>query len=212
MADHLNTIAEKLVAGAVADVAKLVKEALERDLGAGQIMNDGLLAGMDVVGQRFRDGDMFIPEVLRSAEAMKAGMEIVRPQLIAAGVEGKGKLVIGTVQGDMHEIGQTLVGMMFESAGFSVVRLGIDTKPGDFLAAVEEHQPDLLGMSSLLTTTMPRMAETIQTLREAGVRDQVKVIVGGAPVSAEFAEEIGSDGYGANAISAVELGKRLLGQ
>lgn len=206
------SIAEKLVAGNVDDVSRLIREALERDVDAESLMNEALLAGMEVVGQRFKDGDMFIPEVLRSAKAMSAGMELLRPQLTASGVSGAGTLVIGTVQGDLHEIGQNLVGMMFESGGFDVVRLGVDTKPADFVAAVKEHEPDLVGMSSLLTTTMPRMAETIKALREASLRDKVKVIVGGAPVTSEFADEIGADGYGANAISAVELGKSLLGR
>jgi 5-methyltetrahydrofolate--homocysteine methyltransferase len=206
------SIAEKLVAGSVDDVSRLIREALEREVDAEILMNEALLAGMDLVGQRFKDGEMFIPEVLRSAKAMSAGMELLRPRLTESGVSGAGTLVIGTVQGDLHEIGQNLVGMMFESGGFDVVRLGVDTKPADFVAAVKEHRPDIVGMSSLLTTTMPRMAETIKALQEANLRDGVKVIVGGAPVTCDFADEIGADGYGANAISAVELGKSLLGR
>jgi len=141
---------------------------------------------------------------------MTAGMELLRPRLTGGDARAERTLVIGTVQGDIHEIGQNLVGMMFESAGFKVVRLGVDIKPQAFVAAVTEHDADLVGMSSLLTTTMPRMVETIEALEKAGLRGKVKVLVGGAPVSREYAAEIGADGYGANAISGVELGRKLL--
>jgi len=211
MEQRCAVISSRLVAGAVDEVARLVGEAMEAGLPAREILDDGLLHGMAHVGDLFRDGDMFIPEVLRSAKAMHAGMDLLRPVLTESGVERAGKLVIGTVQGDRHEIGQNLVGMMFESAGFEVVRLGVDVTPAAFVAAVEEHEPELLGMSSLLTTTMPYMARTIRALDEAGLRDRVKVLVGGAPVSGEFADAFGADAYGANAMSAVAKAKALLG-
>jgi 5-methyltetrahydrofolate--homocysteine methyltransferase len=210
MAADLNKIADKLVAGAINDVAELTQQALDAGSTTDAIMQQGLMAGMSVVGERFKNAEMFVPEVLRSAKAMSAGMEILRPHLSATEVKSSRKLVIGTVQGDLHEIGQKLVGMLFEGAGFQVINVGVDVKPEQFVAAVNEHKPDLVGMSSLLTTTMPKMAETITALKEAGVRDQIKVMVGGAPVTAEFAEEIGADGYASNAVAAVDQGKALL--
>jgi methylmalonyl-CoA mutase cobalamin-binding domain/chain len=154
---------------------------------------------------------MFIPEVLRSAKAMSAGMEHLRPVLAEGDTKRAGTLVIGTVEGDLHDIGKNLVGMMFEGAGFKVVNIGIDLKPEVFVEAVKEHKPELLGMSALLTTTMPKMGETINALKEAGVRDQVKIMVGGAPVTEEYAKEIGADLYGANAASSVDKAKAELG-
>jgi 5-methyltetrahydrofolate--homocysteine methyltransferase len=152
----------------------------------------------------------YIPEVLRSAKAMSKGTELLRPLLSETQAAGVGKLVIGTVKGDLHDIGKNLVAMMFEGAGFQVVNLGIDLEAQVFVDAVKEHHPDILGLSALLTTTMPRMAEAIRALKEAGIRDQVKIIVGGAPVTAEYAEKIGADAYGPNAAMAVERGKALL--
>jgi 5-methyltetrahydrofolate--homocysteine methyltransferase len=211
MSGPLDGIAEKLVAGAIDEVTRLVTEALEGGIGAQQIMDDGLVAGMSIVGERFKEGEMFLPEVLRSAKAMTGGIDVLRPHLEESGVSTLGTLVIGTVQGDLHEIGKNLVGIMFAGAGFKVVNLGVDTKPQDFVAAVKEHDANIVGMSSLLTTTMPRMAETIRALEEAGLRERVKVMIGGAPVTADFAEEIGADGYGPNAMIAVERGRALLG-
>ncbi len=212
MAEDLGKVAESLIAGKVEEVAQMVKDALDSGMDADEVLNKGLIAGMDVVGQRFKVGDMFIPEVLRSAKAMSAGMEHLRPALAASGSQQKSStLVIGTVEGDLHDIGKNLVGMMFEGAGFKVVNIGIDLKPEVFVEAVKEHKPDLLGMSALLTTTMPKMGETINALKEAGVRDQVKIIVGGAPVTEEYAKEIGADLYGANAASSVDKGRAALG-
>ena len=209
MAD-LGKIAESLIAGKIDDVSNQVKEAIDGGTPAQETLEKGLLAGMNVVGQRFKSGEMFIPEVLRSAKAMHAGMEILRPLLSDAENKGAGTLVLGTVEGDLHDIGKNLVGMMFEGAGFKVINLGIDLKPQVFVDAVKEHKPDLLGMSALLTTTMPKMGETINALKEAGLRDTVKILVGGAPVTAEFAEEIGADAYAANAASSVDKARAVL--
>ena len=209
MAD-LGKIAESLIAGKIDDVSNQVKEAIDGGTPAQETLEKGLLAGMNVVGQRFKSGEMFIPEVLRSAKAMHAGMEILRPLLSEAETKGAGTLVLGTVEGDLHDIGKNLVGMMFEGAGFKVINLGIDLKPQVFVDAVKEHKPDLLGMSALLTTTMPKMGETINALKEAGLRDTVKILVGGAPVTAEFAEEIGADAYAANAASSVDKARAVL--
>lgn len=202
-------MAEALIGGKIDDTVNLTKEALGANIPAEDIMSKGLLAGMDVVGQRFKRGKMFIPEVLRSAKAMSGSMEILRPMLADSDIQSAGTMVIGTVKGDLHDIGKNLVGMMFEGAGYEVFNLGIDLEPEVFVKAVKEHKANILGMSALLTTTMPRMAEVIDSLKEAGIRDQVKVIVGGAPVTAEYAEKIGADVYGPNAASAVERTKAI---
>lgn len=204
-------IAETLIVGKIDEVSTLVKEAIDGGAPAQETLEKGLLAGMNVVGQRFKSGEMFIPEVLRSAKAMHAGMETLRPLLSEAENKGAGTLVLGTVEGDLHDIGKNLVGMMFEGAGFKVVNLGIDLKPQVFVDAVKEYKPELLGMSALLTTTMPKMGETINALKEAGLRDTVKILIGGAPVTSEFAEEIGADAYAANAASSVDKARAVLG-
>jgi 5-methyltetrahydrofolate--homocysteine methyltransferase len=165
---------------------------------------------MNIVGPRFKNGEMFVPEVLMSAKAMSAGLEIVKSVLTEADVPSIGTIVIGTVEGDLHDIGKNLVAMMIESAGFKVVNLGVDKSPREFVLAVKEHNPDILAMSALLTTTMMNMKETIDALKEEGLRDKVKVIVGGAPVSQSFADEIGADGYAPDAASAAELCKNLV--
>jgi len=211
MSELFAKMAESLIAGKVDDVSNLTKEALDAGSTAKDILEKGLLAGMDVVGQRFKINEMFIPEVLRSAKCMHGAMEILRPLLVESGVDTAGTAVIGTVKGDLHDIGKNLVGMMFEGAGFNVVDLGIDQDPQAFVDAIKEHKANLFGMSALLTTTMPKMGETINAIKEAGIRDQVKIMVGGAPVTAEFAKEIGADAYASNAASAVDKGKELLG-
>ena len=210
MAD-LGKIAESLIAGKIDEVSNLVKESVDGGTSPQETLEKGLLAGMNVVGQRFKSGEMFIPEVLRSAKAMHAGMEILRPLLSETDTKGAGTLVLGTVEGDLHDIGKNLVGMRFEGAGFNVINLGIDLKPQVFVDAVKEHKPELLGLSALLTTTMPKMGETINALKEAGLRDTVKILIGGAPVTAEFAEEIGADAYAANAASSVDKARAVLG-
>ena len=204
-------MAEKLIAGKIDEVAQLTQKAVDGGRAPQDILDKGLLAGMDVVGQRFKANEMFIPEVLRCAKVMHKSMEILRPLLAESGGKSAGKFVLGTVDGDLHDIGKNLVGMMFEGAGFDVVDLGIDIKVPQFVAAIKEHQPELLGMSALLTTTMPKMGQTINALKEAGLREGVKIMVGGAPVTEEFARQIGADGYASNAASAVDKGKELLG-
>jgi len=211
MSELLAKMAEALIAGKVDEVTDLTKQALDANVSSKDILEKGLLAGMEVVGKRFKANDMFIPEVLRCAKCMHGAMEILRPLLAQTGVETAGTFVVGTVKGDLHDIGKNLVGMMFEGAGFQVVDLGIDLEPAAFVEAIKEHKASLFGMSALLTTTMPKMAETINAIKEAGIRDQVKIMIGGAPVTAEFAKEIGADAYASNAASAVDKGKELLG-
>ncbi|MBN1178100.1 MAG: corrinoid protein [Anaerolineae bacterium] len=191
--------------------ASLVHKALDKGETAADILNEGLLVGMSEVGVRFKAGDMFVPEVLMSADAMQAGMRILRPLLVAGGVKLIGKVMLGTVEGDLHDIGKNLVGMMCEGVGFEVIDIGFDVSPADFVAAVKEHQPDIVGMSAMLTTTMRAMGHTIKALTEAGLRDKVKVIVGGAPVDAAFAKKIEADGYGSNAPAGSDLAKELVG-
>jgi 5-methyltetrahydrofolate--homocysteine methyltransferase len=212
MSELLGKMAESLIAGKIDEVVDLTREALDGGAAPVDILDQGLLAGMDVVGQRFKAEEMFIPEVLRCAKCMHGAMEILRPLLAETGAEPIGTLIIGTVKGDLHDIGKNLVGMMFEGAGFEVVDIGIDKEPQVFVDAIKEHNAKLIGMSALLTTTMPKMGETINAIKEAGIRDQVKILVGGAPITAAFAEEIGADGYASNAASAVDKGKELMGR
>jgi len=212
MSELLGKMAESLIAGKIDEVVNLTKEALDGGAAPADILDQGLLGGMDVVGQRFKAEEMFIPEVLRCAKCMHGAMEILRPLLAETGAEPIGTLIIGTVKGDLHDIGKNLVGMMFEGAGFEVVDIGIDKEPQVFVDAIKEHNAKLIGMSALLTTTMPKMGETINAIKEAGIRDQVKILVGGAPITAAFAEEIGADGYASNAASAVDKGKELMGR
>jgi 5-methyltetrahydrofolate--homocysteine methyltransferase len=191
--------------------AKLTQKALDQDLAAKDILDNGLVVGMNEVGARFKRGDMFVPEVLMSADAMAAALQLLRPALAASGAKLVGKILLGTVKGDLHDIGKNLVGMMCEGAGFEVVDIGFDAEPEKFIEAIKEHQPDIVGMSAMLTTTMRAMGHTLKAIEEAGLRDQVKIVVGGAPVDAEFATRIGADGYGSNAASGVDLAKELVG-
>jgi 5-methyltetrahydrofolate--homocysteine methyltransferase len=189
----------------------LVQKALDQGLGAKDILDNGLVIGMNEVGVRFKAGDMFVPEVLMSAEAMQAGLKVLRPHLVASGAKLIGKIVLGTVKGDLHDIGKNLVGMMCEGAGFEVIDLGFNIEPEKFVDAVKQHQPQIVGLSALLTTTMRAMGYTIKALEEAGLRDKVKIMVGGAPVDAEFAKRISADGYGSNAPAGADLAKKLAG-
>src|SRR5919112_5658638 len=184
---------------------------LGRGWAADKVLNEALVEGMRIVGIDFRDGILFVPEVLLAANAMKAGMEILRPLLAETGAEPVGKVVIGTVKGDIHDIGKNLVGMMLEGAGFEVVDLGINTDAEKFIAALEEHQPDILGMSALLTTTMPYMKVVIEELKKRGIRDDYIVLVGGAPLNEEFGTAIGADAYCRDASVAAETAKALVG-
>ncbi len=188
----------------------LAQEALDAGYDANTVM-DALVGGMDTVGEEWRVGNMFIPEVLRSAKAMHAGMDVVRPLLSIEDAKLRGVVVIGTVQGDLHDIGKSLVAMMLEGGGFRVYDLGVDVSPARFVEAVKAHEPALVGMSSLLTTTMPYMRDTIRSLEEAGLRGSVKILIGGAPVTPEFADSIGADGYAPDGASAVAKAHELAG-
>ncbi|MBA7689990.1 Methionine synthase [subsurface metagenome] len=187
-----------------------VSKALNEGAEAQDILANGLLGGMSVVGKRFKAGEMFIPEVLASAHAMHEGLNIVKPLLAKAGQKAVGRVIIGTVEGDIHDIGKKIVGFLLEGNGFEVIDLGVDVKAEAFAQAIGEHKPDILGMSALLTTTMLNMGRTIDLLREKGLREKIKIIVGGAPVNEEFAKSIGADGYAPEAGSAVQLVKKLL--
>ncbi|MCF6326668.1 MAG: B12-binding domain-containing protein [Devosiaceae bacterium] len=194
------------------EVSEGVNILLERGWEPYDVLTKVLVQGMKAVGDDFRDGILFVPEVLLAAGSMKGGMAILRPLLIATGAPKLGKMVVGTVKGDIHDIGKNLVGMMMEGAGFEVIDLGINTDVDQFLAAIEEHKPDILGMSALLTTTMTYMKVVIETLKEKGIRDQMIVIVGGAPLNEEFGEAIGADAYCQDAAVAVDTAKRLISQ
>jgi 5-methyltetrahydrofolate--homocysteine methyltransferase len=210
MADVLQDIATNLYNGDDQKVAQLVQQALDEGMAPGEVLNGGLIAGMDEVGKDFKAGELFVPEVLIAARAMHAGMGILRPLLAEADVPTAGRFIIGTVKGDLHDIGKNLVKMMLEGAGFETIDLGTDAGPDDYVNAVREHQPQLLGMSALLTTTMINMRSTIEALEEAGLRDSVKIMIGGAPVTAAYANEIGADGYAPDAASAVDIARELV--
>jgi len=200
----LDEIKEKLIGGANSEVTELTQKALDHGLAAGQILNEGLLAGMDVIGERFRNHDIFLPDVLLAARAMYAGLDLLKPHLEGEGVPSRGTVVIGSVEGDLHDIGKNLVGIMLRGGGYNVVDLGHSVGPDKFVAAAKENQADVVGLSALLTTTMPVMSRVVADLKEAGL-DNVKVIIGGAPVSESFAQEIGAQAYGFDAARAVEL-------
>jgi 5-methyltetrahydrofolate--homocysteine methyltransferase len=209
MTDILEKIASNLYSGEDKQVAELVQSALDQGLEPGEILSGGLIAGMDEVGRDFKAGDLFVPEVLIAARAMHAGMDVLRPLLAEGDVLSAGKCLIGTVEGDLHDIGKNLVRMMLEGAGFETVDLGTDVKPDVFVERVHEYRPTIVGMSALLTTTMVNMKSTIEALTEAGLRDSVKIMIGGAPVTAAFAEEIGADAYAPDAATAVDVARGL---
>ncbi len=201
---------EDLYDGYAEEIAEEVQVMLARGHEPYAILTNGLVAGMDIVGADFRDGILFVPEVLMAAKAMKAGMAILRPLLAETGAERIGTMVVGTVKGDIHDIGKNLVGMMMEGAGFEVIDLGVNNSVEKFLAAIEKHKPDILGMSALLTTTMPYMRVVIEALKEAGIRQNIIVLVGGAPLNQAFAEEIGADAYCRDAAVGVETAKKFM--
>jgi 5-methyltetrahydrofolate--homocysteine methyltransferase len=203
-------MAKLVIEGKGEELKSAVNRTLEQGKAAKEIINSGLLPGMDVVGKRMKSGEMFIPEVLLSARTMQGALNILKPLLVGGETASAGTVVIGTVEGDLHDIGKNLVAMLLEGAGFTVINLGTGIKPQGFVEAVKEHNPDIVGMSALLTTTMPKMEETIQAIQEAGFRDRVKVMAGGAPVTQAFVDKIGADAYGANAAAAVEKAKDLL--
>ena len=202
-------MAAALIEGDHHTVDALAIQALEEGLEALEVMDDGLIAGMGIVGVKFRENFIFVPEVLACARAMKAGMAHIEPILSASGAEKAGKVVMGTVKGDLHDIGKNLCIMMLNGAGFDVIDLGVDTSEDEFIDAVEESGARLMGMSALLTTTMPNMGKTIEAFIDADLRDDVQIMVGGAPVTQEFAEDMGADGYGKDALACVELAKQL---
>ncbi len=211
LADALmQEIAYSLIVGDNTEVDRLTREALEANYTANQILDNGLLNGMAIVGVKFRDNIIFVPEVLVAARAMKAGMQHIEPILSASGIEPLGTIIMGTVKGDLHDIGKNLCIMMLRGAGFVVHDLGVDTSPEEFMDAIEEMNANLIGMSALLTTTMPNMGRTISLFEDVGIRNQVRVLVGGAPVTQEFADEMGADGYGENAIECVEKAKEMV--
>ncbi len=210
MSELLEQISTAVIEGNLDDIEDLTEDALDEGLKAEEVLNQGLMAGMDYVGVEFKAGNMFVPEVLRSAKTMQISMDILKPLLAESGVKTAGKVLLGTVKGDLHDIGKNLVGMMCEGAGFEVKDIGKDIAPEQFVEAVKEWEPDVLGMSALLTTTMRAMESTIKVLEEAGLRDRVKIIIGGAPVTQTFADQIGADGYASNAAGAADLAKRLL--
>ncbi len=205
----MQDIAAALIDGDMVTVDQLTRQALDDGVGALEIMDDGLIAGMGIVGIKFREGYVFVPEVLISARAMKAGMAHIEPILAASGVEPIGTVIMGTVQGDLHDIGKNLCIMLLRGGGFTVIDLGVNTKPDEFIAAVQENQAFIVGMSALLTTTMPNMAKTVEAFKDIGLRDGVRFMVGGAPVTPEFGMDVGADGYGKDALACVELAKKL---
>jgi 5-methyltetrahydrofolate--homocysteine methyltransferase len=207
----LQKIFEELQKGNFKDMPRLIQEALDEGISPSKILSDGLVAGMDVVGEKFRSDEIFMPEVLISARTMQAGMDVLRPKLIETGAKLAGKIVLGTVKGDLHDIGKNLVSMLLEGAGYQVIDLGTDVPTEKFVDAVKSNRPNILGLSALLTTTMPMMKAAIESLIEAGVRDRIKIMVGGAPVTEKFAKDIGADGYAPDAASAVAKARELIG-
>jgi len=210
MPNLLEQMQADLYDGNMDAVEAATRKAIDDGMSPKEILDNGLIAGMDVVGRDFKAGDLFIPEVLLCARAMHTGLEILRPLLAESGILAQGKLVIGTVTGDLHDIGKNLVSMMFQGAGFEVVDLGVDVSPEEFVEAVRTENADLVGMSALLTTTMPSMKATIDALTKAGLRDKVKVLIGGAPVTAKYAEDIGADSFAPDAGAAVDTARNLL--
>jgi 5-methyltetrahydrofolate--homocysteine methyltransferase len=206
----LELMQEDLYDGLADEIVEEVEELLARDLTPYDVLTRGLVAGMEIVGDDFRDGILFVPEVLMAAKAMKAGMAVLRPLLVETGAPKIGTVVIGTVKGDIHDIGKNLVSMMLEGAGFDVFDLGINTDVDAYLQAIEEHNPDILGMSALLTTTMPYMRTVIDVLKEKGIRKDIIVLVGGAPLNDAFAEDIEADAYCRDASVAVETAKKFM--
>ena len=207
MAD-LSALAEAIIKGDQNTAVEITKAALDEGTAAKNVLDDGLIAGMDVVGDRFKKNEIYIPEVLIAARAMKSAMEILEPELVKAGVEPIGKFLVGTVQGDLHDIGKNLVAMMLKGAGFEVIDLGVDISAEKFVEQAKAENVHLVGMSALLTTTMPLMEKTLKALKDAGV--SAKIMIGGAPVTQGYADKIGANGYAADAASAVDVAKSLL--
>jgi len=210
MAEILNEIADQLYRGEIENVVELVQKALDQGIPPEKVLADGLLMGMELVGKDFKCGDLFVPEVIVAAKAMHAGMDILRPYLGETKRSNTGTSVIGTAKGDLHDIGKSLVKLLLEGAGFVGIDLGIDVAPETFVEAVHTHKPDLLAMSALLTTTMVNMKATMTALKEAGLRDKVKVMIGGAPVTLAYSVDIGAEGYAPDAARAVDIATSLV--
>ena len=206
----LEVVSEALQRGEADQVSEFVKQALEENIAPKKILEEGLIKGMSVIGVKFKNNEVYVPEVLIAARAMNAGMDILKPKLTETGVQNIGKIVIGTVSGDLHDIGKNLVRMMLEGAGFEVIDLGTDVTANQFVDAIKEHQPNILCMSALLTTTMVNMAEVIKAIEAAGLREKVKVMIGGAPITQNYAEQITADGYSPDAATAVDDAKVLI--
>ena len=211
MENFINEIFTAVLNGDAGEAKQKVQTALDNGISPEKLLNEGLIAAMKEVGRLFEEGEYFVPEMLVSARAMQFGMTILRPVLVEQDIKPVGKVVIGTVKGDLHDIGKNLVGMMLEGSGFQIIDLGTDVTPEKFLEAIKTHQPDIVGMSALLTTTMTNMGNILRYLEENDVRDRVKVIIGGAPITQKYANEIGADGFAPDASQAAVIAKRLLG-
>ena len=209
MTDILETIKKMVIDGKFKDIEEVVQQAVDAGTDLSRLINDALISAMDIVGQKFADGDIYVPEMLVSAKTMKSGLDIIKPLLTSGEAEHRGTIVMGTVKGDLHDIGKNLVTMMMEGAGFKIIDVGVDVKIDNLIATLKKEEADILGLSALLTTTMPEMQNVIEALKTDGLRDQVKVIVGGAPIDQKFADEIGADGYGKDAVEAVHLARNL---
>ena len=209
--EMLTQISENVIKGKAPVVKELVEKAMAAKIGVKQILDEGLIAGMAVVGDRFKRNEFYVPEVLIAARAMNAGMALLKPLLKDAGIKAKATICVGTVKGDLHDIGKNLVCMMMEGAGFNVVDLGVNVDAQKFVSAAKENNAQLIGMSALLTTTMGSMKSTVDAVKEAGLKGKVKIMVGGAPLTQSFADEIGADGYAPDAASAVDLANKMLG-
>lgn len=210
MNERIASIKKAVVDGKHAEIERLVQEAIDKKIDLGILINEAMIGAMDIVGKRFAAGEIFVPEMLASAVTMKKGLALIKPLLAGSGVQSRGVVLIGTVKGDLHDIGKNLVIMMLEGAGFEVLDLGVDLSVEKVIAKVQELKPDILGLSALLTTTMPQMEEVVKTLENKGLRGSVKVMVGGAPVDRKFAEKIGADGYGEDAGEAVQLARNFM--
>ena len=210
MDDHLGKIKNAVISGDHKEIEDLVEAAIDDDIDLDNLINNTMIAAMDEVGRRFAEGEIFVPEMLVSAFTMKRGLDLIKPLLKDEDIESKGTIIMCTVKGDIHDIGKNLVIMMLEGAGFKVIDLGVDLSVENLIKKIEEIKPDVLGLSVLLTTTMPEMRNVIETLKSKGLRDSLKVMVGGAPVDGAFAEKIGADGYGQDAAEAVELARRFV--
>jgi len=210
MDEKIQAVYDAVLNGAMADTTGLVQEAIDAGLEADVILKEGLIAAMSEIGYKFETGEAYVPEMLISAKSMKFGLELLRPHLVAADVQPVGKVIIGTVQGDLHDIGKNLVAMMMEGAGFEVIDLGADVKAERIIEAIEEHKPDIVAMSALLTTTMGNMKTVITMMEDAGVNDEISIMIGGAPVTQDYADEIGADGFGIDASQAASLAKKLV--